>query len=214
VVRRPAAVLTSPTVAALAGTVVAIAYFLLAGELDVSQDLRAEPRLHALAGCAAIAWCATVAGMAGVALVPAVLASLGGVLLIALLAAADVGAGASGVEALAATLPAFVALVALTGTGEAVLDARAATGDALGLTLPGWGAAPDAGALALTEPLFCGAFVALAARLGLRPAGTGLAVFLGLAAAVALDGLPPLTAMGVAFYVANADRLRTLVRDD
>jgi hypothetical protein len=221
VVRGPAALLTT----ALTGVLVAVAYFALAGDFDVSQDLRAAPEAQAIAGSLGVAWCATVAGMAGVALAPAVLAVLGGGLLVAALAAGGAGAAATpfealwygalgalfsavlGSRALAATLPAFVGLIALAGGGEAVLDARAALGDPLALELPGWGPSPPAGALALTEPLFCGAFVALAARLDLHPLATGLGCAAGLAAAVLLPGLPPLSAMAVGFYLANADRL-------
>ena len=232
-VRGPAALLTA--------TLVALAYFLLAGELP---DLGS--------GDAAV----LVAGLVGVGLVAGIVVGLvfsaeeafplwllfgGSFLLVAGMDAAGAGASVSTFEALAAgaggillgralaapvvafAIPIFVAVVDAwsVARGPSSRLAEDGTRGAAELTfdLPAWGEAAGASSrLGIVDAVFLAMFSVWAARYGLRLRATVAAMVAGLGAAVVLSvtldrAVPALPLIAVGYWLANLDRFQGLLRE-
>ena len=231
-VRGPAALLTA--------TVVALAYFLLAGELpDLGR------------GDAAV----LVAGLVGVGLVAGIVVGLvfsgeerfplwllfgGSFLLVAGMDAAGAGSSVSTFEALAAgsggillgralaapvvafAIPIFVAIVdswsVATGPSSRLAEDGARGAAELTFDLPAWGDATGASSrLGIVDAVFLAMFSVWASRYGLRLRATVVGMVAGLFAAVilsvALDrAVPALPLVAVGYWLANLDRFEGLLR--
>ncbi|WP_205696016.1 hypothetical protein [Conexibacter sp. SYSU D00693] len=243
-VRRASPVLSARAAALLLAAllVAAQAYVLLAGDLpDVGSASDT-----AMAG----GWGGVLAVVVGVAAVAPlgdeppllVLAGLGTLLLVGMLAVADAGSGATVVEAmgwgavgalfaiatqtpaLVVALPVFVAAVDLGsglvgggGPSGLLLTGDPQTGDVLSLTLPGWDGAPAPARLGITDAAFLGVFLTYARRFDLRPVFVAAASATWLAAVFTLElredvVVPTVPVLAGVFLGCNLDRLPRVVR--
>jgi hypothetical protein len=232
VVRGPAAVL---------GLLAAQAYVLLAPQLPVIGDVDTSILVASAIGSGFVFLCiACVAPVSDVPPLLVLLAA-GAFGLVAGLNVADVGAGATPIEAvaysafgglfavgllapsLALALPIFVAATDIVSTyagGPSELLANAGQtqpGDPLSLELPDWGNGLPAGRLGISDAVFAGVFLVFARRFGLRMWATALAMWVATVGAIALKvgfdrAVPVLPLLAAAYFLANADRLPTLLR--
>jgi hypothetical protein len=163
-----------------------------------------------------------------------------GLVLVAILAIADVGAAATPIEAIAfgalgaalaaglptpgmaLVLPAVVAVVDLVSTLAGGLSehlgesAATKAGDPLSLEMPEWGSGLAAGRLGFSDAVFVGVFLLYSRHFGLRVTATWVALWLMTALAIVLHlwldaAIPVLPFAAAAFYLVNADRLRAMV---
>jgi hypothetical protein len=228
----------------LAATVVALTYFLVAGEL---------PSLGS--GDDAV----LVAGLIGVGLVGAIVLSLvaaageemafpiallflGAFILVAAMDAADAGSSVSAFEAVAAgsfgvllgrwlaapivalAIPIFVAIVdawsVASGPSSRLSEGGARGSAELSFDIPSWGGAPGAGSrLGLVDAIFLAMFMVWAQRFGLRPRATAIGMLCGLFAAVVLSvvldrAVPALPLIAIGYWIPNLDRLNDLLRPE
>ena len=227
--------------ALLAATVVAFAYFLLAGEL---------PSLGS--GDDAV----LVAGLIGVGLIAAIVLSLtaaadeehspiallflGAFILVAAMDAADAGSSVSAFEALAAgsfgillgralaapivalAIPIFVAIVdawsVASGPSSRLSESGARGSAELSFDIPSWGGAPGAASrLGIVDAIFMAMCRVWAQRFGLRPRATAAGMACGLFAAVILSvtlekAVPALPLIAIGYWIPNLDRLNALLR--
>jgi hypothetical protein len=230
VVLRPAAL--------LAATLVALAYFLLAGELP---DLGGGDRAVLVAGLVGVGMIAAVVlavAHAGDDLFPLVLLLLGSALLVAGMDAAGARASVSPFEALAAgslgvllgralatpavalAIPVFVAIVdawsVASGPSSRLADGNPRGAAELTFDLPSWGDAPGASSrLGLTDAVVLAMFTVWAKHFGLRQRATAIGMVTGLLAAVVLSvvldrAVPALPLMAVGYWLPNLDRFGAL----
>ena len=223
----------------LAATVVALAYFLLAGELPSAGSGDGAVLLSGLVGVGLVAAIVLSITWAGEELFPLVLLLTGSFMLVAGMDAAGAGASVSAFEAVAAgtfgvllgralaapavafAIPLFVAVVdawsAAHGPTSRLSESGARGAAELSFDLPAWGDAPGAASrLGLVDAVFLAMFSVWAARFGLRPRATALAMVAGLLAAVVLSVLldravPALPLVAVGYWTANLDRFGALL---
>ena len=164
----------------------------------------------------------------------------GGLLIVAGLAVANIGAAATPFEALfygcvgiafagvldaaplAVALPVFVALVEIVsiaggGASGLLVSQPVSRGDPLTLELPAWGGGLPAARISAVEVVFLAAFAAYAVRFHLREQATIAAMLAGLLLAlvltVALDtDIPVLALIAAGFVLPNIDRFPGLFR--
>ncbi len=224
--------------ALLGASLLALAYFLVAGALPDLGDGDLAVLLPGGIGLVLVAVCVLALVSLGDAIAPLVLLVCGAGLLVAALDVAGVGAGASMPEALLAgslgallgrllaapvvalAVPLFVALVdawsVATGPTSRLLHDHPHGADALSFELPSWG--QDGGSrLGLADAIFLAMFAAWAARFGLRPRATAVGMVAGLLATLAISvltdrALPALPLIAVGYWLPNLDRLAGLLR--
>jgi hypothetical protein len=211
---------------------------LVAPELPELHPAHLATFVAMTAGLAAVFACIAAVAPVSDVMPLMVLIALGGLLLVAGLDAAGVGAAATPVEAiayaaagalfavallapsLAIALPVFVAavdvLTAIYGGPSDLLSTGPAGGDPLTLELPAWGTGLPAGRLGVADAVFAGVFLVYARRFGLRPRGTAVAMFAAAVAATAIDlwldaAVPVLPLMAAGYIVVNVDRLPALM---
>jgi len=234
VVRGPAAL--------LAAVPLALAYFLLAGELPDLGGGDAAALVAGVVGAGLVA--AVVLGLAyaGDAAPPLALLLLGSTILVAGMGAAGAGASVSTFEALAAgalgallgralatpavalAVPVFVAIVdawsSVSSPGRAAAPGGARGSEELTFDLPAWGDAAGASfRLGLVDAVFLAMFAVWAQRFGLRPRATAAGMVAGLLVSVALSvaldrAVPALPLVAVGYWLANLDRFAGLLRTD
>lgn len=223
-----------------AAIAVAQVYVLVVGELPHLTPDDTSVLVSCIAGSAAIYLCigATLPLYEDLVVLRAVAG--GGLVLVAILAIADVGAAATPTEAvafgalgaalaaglptpgMALALPAFVAVVDLVSTLAGGLSehlANAGTtkrGDPLSLEMPEWALGGPAGRLGISDAVFAGVFLLYAHQFGLRPRATAVALWLVTVLAIVLhvwqdSAIPVLPLAAGAYYLVNADRLWSMV---
>ncbi|MFL5844624.1 MAG: hypothetical protein ACJ762_08025 [Solirubrobacteraceae bacterium] len=230
-VRRPAAL--------LGATVVALVYFLVAGELP---DLGSGDAAVLVAGLVGVGFVAAIVlgvAAAGEELFPLTLLFLGSFMLVAGMDAAGAGSSVSAFEAVAAgtfgvllgrwlaapavafAIPIFVAIIdawsVASGPSSRLSESGARGAAELSFDLPAWGDAPGAASrLGLVDAIFLAMFSVWAARFGLRRRATAVGMVAGLFAAVILSVLldravPALPLVAVGYWIANLDRFGQLL---
>jgi hypothetical protein len=226
--------------AAAAVLALAQAYVLLADRLPSVTPVDLSLLVAGLCGSAAIYACLGVTAPAWDVPVQLAVVTVGGLVVVAVLAVADVGAAATPVEAVAygalgawlagglvspaaaLGVPLFVAVVDVISTFAGGLSEHIADsgppkgGDPLTLELPDWHTGLSGGRLGVSDAVFAGVFLLFARRLGLRPRATVAGLWVGtlvaIGLAVALDhAIPALPFMALGFYAVNADRLPGMV---
>jgi hypothetical protein len=226
VVRGPAAL--------LAASVLALAYFLLAGELPDLGGGDAAILASGLAGIGMIAAVVLSVTRAGDDLFSLVLLFLGSFILVAGMGAAGAGSSVSTFEALAAgsfgvllgralaapavalAIPVFVAIVdswsVASGPSARLAEGGARGAAELSFDLPAWGdAAGAASRLGIVDAIFLAMFSVWAARFGLRTRATMAGMVAGLTLAVVLSvtldrAVPALPLVAVGYWLPNLDR--------
>jgi hypothetical protein len=231
VVRGPAAL--------LGATLVALAYFLLAGELPSLGDGDAAVVVAGLVGVGLVAAIVLSLAHAGDERFPLALLFVGSFMLVAAMDAAGAGASVSAFEAVAAgsfgvllgralaapavalAIPVFVAIVdawsVASGPTSRLSESGARGASELTFDLPSWGDAPGAGSrLGLVDAIFLAMFSVWARHFGLRPRATAVGMVTGLFAAVVLSvtldrAVPALPLMAVGYWLPNLDRFGRLL---
>jgi hypothetical protein len=228
--------------AAVLGLLVAAqVYFLVAPELPVIGDPDTSIIVGCTVGSAFIFACAACVVPVSDSPPLLLLMTIGAFGLMAGLNAANAGAAATPVEAvayagfgalfaigllapsLALALPVFVAgidTISLFAGGPSELLANAGIterGDPLSLEMPDWGTGLPAGRLGLSDAVFAGVFLVYARRFGLRYRATAVGMWVGTVAAVVIqvqtgEAIPVLPFMAAGYFLANADRLPSLLR--
>lgn len=227
--------------ALLAATLVALAYFLAAGELPSLGSGDDAVLIAGLAGVGLVAAIVlSVVAAADDELLPIVLLFVGSFILVAAMDAADAGSSVSAFEAVAAgsfgvllgrwlaapivalAIPIFVAVVdawsVAGGPSERLSEGGARGSDVLSFDLPSWGGAPGAGSrLGVVDAVFLAMFLVWARRFGLRARATAIGMVGGLAAAVVLSvvldrAVPALPLIAIGYWLPNLDRLNGLLR--
>jgi len=235
VVLRPAAL--------LAATVVALAYFLLAGDLPTLGNGDDAVLVAGLIGVGLVA--AVVLSLVAAAdeeLFPIALLFLGAFMLVAAMDAADAGSSVSAFEAVAAgsfgvmlgrwlatplvalAIPIFVAIVdawsVASGPSSRLSESGARGSDELSFDIPSWGGDPDAASrLGIVDAIFLAMFLVWAQQFGFRPRATALGMVAGLGAAVILSvtldrAVPALPLIAIGYWLPNLDRLNDLLRPE
>jgi hypothetical protein len=232
VVRGPAAL--------LAAGAVALAYFLLAGELPSLGSGESATLVAGLVGVGLIAAIVLTVAHAGDELVPIALLFGGSALLVAGMDAAGAEASVSPFEAVAAgsfgvllgralaapavalAIPVFVAIVdawsVANGPTSRLADGNPRGAAELTFDLPSWGGAPGASSrLGLVDAVFLAMFSVWAARFGLRRRATTIGMVAGLLTAVALSvlldrAIPALPLMAIGYWLPNLDRFAAMFR--
>lgn len=226
--------------ALLGATLVALAYFLLAGELPSLGDGDAAVLVAGLVGVGMIAAIVLALVSAGDELFPLTLLFLGSFLLVAGMDAAGAGTSVSPFEAIAAgsfgvllgralaapvvafAIPIFVAIVdawsVASGPSSKLSDSDTRGSAELSFDLPSWGDEPGAATrLGIVDAIFLAMFSVWAARFGLRPRATAVGMVAGLFGAVVLSVLtdravPALPLVAVGYWTANLDRFDQLLQ--
>lgn len=226
--------------ALLGATLVALAYFLLAGELPDLGNGDAAILVSGLVGVGMVTAIVLTLVNAGDELFPLTLLFLGSFILVAGMDAAGAGTSVSAFEALAAgslgillghalaapvvafVIPVFVAIVdawsVAYGPSSSLSESGARGAAELSFDLPAWGDAPGAAArLGLVDAIFLAMFSVWAARFGLRPRATAVGMVAGLFGAVVLSVLtdravPALPLLAVGYWMANLDRFGRLLQ--
>jgi hypothetical protein len=224
----------------LGATLVALAYFLLAGELPSLGSGDAAVLVAGLVGVGLVAAIVLSVASAGDELFPLTLLFLGSFMLVAGMDAAGAGSSVSAFEALAAAtfgvllgralatpavalaIPVFVAVVdawsVARGPSARLAEGGARGSSELSFDLPSWGDAPGAASrLGIVDAVFLAMFSVWAARFGLRPRATAIGMVVGLFAAVVLSvvlerAVPALPLMAVGYWLPNLDRFNRLMR--
>ena len=228
--------------ALLGATLVALAYFLLAGELPDLGDGDAAVLVSGLVGVGMVAAIVLALTQAGDELFPLTLLFLGSFILVAGMDAAGAGTSVSAFEALAAgsfgillgralaapvvafAIPIFVAIVdawsVAYGPSSTLSESGARGASELSFDLPAWGGGPGTGTrLGVVDAIFLAMFSVWAARFGLRPRATAVGMVAGLMGAVVLSVLtdravPALPLVAVGYWMANIDRFDQLLQRD
>ena len=229
--------------ALLAATVVAFAYFLLAGELPSLGSGDDAVLVAGLVGVGLVA--AIVLGIVAAAdeeVFPIALLFLGAFMLVAAMDAADAGSSVSTFEAVAAgafgillgrwlatpivalAIPIFVAIVdawsVATGPSQRLAEGGARGSEELSFDIPSWGGEPGAASrLGIVDAIFLAMFMVWAQRFGLRPRATAIGMVCGLFAAVVLSvtldkAVPALPLIAIGYWIPNLDRLNDLLRPE
>lgn len=226
--------------ALLGATVVALVYFLVAGELPDLGSGDAAVLVAGLAGVGLVAAIVLSVTTAGDELFPLWLLFVGSFMLVAGMDAAGAGSSVSAFEAVAAgtfgvllgralaapavafAIPVFVAIVdawsVATGPSSRLSESGARGAAELSFDLPAWGGAPGAASrLGIVDAIFLAMFSVWAARFGLRPRATAVGMVAGLVAAVVLSVLldravPALPLVAVGYWTANLDRFDQLLQ--
>lgn len=226
--------------ALLAATLVALAYFLLAGELPDLGSGDGAVLVAGLVGVGLVAAIVVGVVFAGEEVLPLWLLLGGSFILVAGMDAAGAGSSVSTFEALAAAsagiligralaapivafaIPIFVAVVdawSVASGPTSRLSQEGARGAAeLTFDIPAWGDAPGAASrLGVVDAIFLAMFSVWAARYGLRLRATVAAMVAGLLAAVVLSvtldrAVPALPLVAVGYWLANLDRFEGLLR--
>lgn len=226
----------------LGATLVALAYFLLAGELPSLGSGDTAVLVAGLVGVGLIAAIVLTLTRAGDELFPLALLFAGSFMLVAGMDAAGAGASVSAFEAIAAAtfgvllgralatpavalaIPVFVAVVdawSVARGPSARLSETGTRGAAeLSFDLPSWGDAPGAASrLGIVDAIFLAMFSVWARRFGLRPRATAIGMVAGLFAAVVLSvtlerAVPALPLMAVGYWLPNLDRFSGLLRGE
>ena len=227
--------------ALLGATSVALAYFLLAGQLPSLGSGDGAALVAGLVGGALVGAVTLGVPLAGDEVVPVAMLLGGSALLVAGMDAAGAQASVTAFEALAAgslgvllgralaapavalAVPVFVAVVdaysAASGPSSRLADGVPRGAAELTFDLPSWGGVPGAGSrLGLTDALFMAMFAVWAQRFGLRPRATLVGMMCGLLAAIALSVLldravPALPLIAVGYWLPNLDRFGRLFRE-
>ncbi|MCW2992456.1 MAG: hypothetical protein JWM73_3050 [Solirubrobacterales bacterium] len=226
----------------LGATTLALAYFLVAGELPDLGNGDVAVLVAGLIGVGLVAGIVLAVTRAGDDLFPLSLLMLGSLILVAGMDAAGAGSSVSAFEAVAAgtfgvllgralaapavalAIPIFVAIVdawsVASGPTSRLSESGARGASELTFDLPSWGGAPDAASrLGIVDAIFLAMFSVWAARFGLRPRATAIGMVLGLLAAVVLSVLldravPALPLVAVGYWTANLDRFDQLLQRD
>lgn len=226
--------------ALLAATLVALAYFLLAGELPDLGSGDGAVLVAGLVGVGLVAAIVVGVVFAGEEVLPLWLLLGGSFILVAGMDAAGAGSSVSTFEALAAAsagiligralaapivafaIPIFVAVVdawSVASGPTSRLSQEGARGAAeLTFDIPAWGDAPGAASrLGVVDAIFLAMFSVWAARYGLRLRATVAAMVAGLLAAVVLSvtldrAVPALPLVAVGYWLVNLDRFEGLLR--
>ena len=245
-VRGSASVLARPPLpgrptALLAATVVALAYFLLTGDLPSLGSGDGAVLVAGLVGTGLIAAIVLSVTRAGDEMFPVALLFVGSTMLVAGMDAAGAAASVSPFEALAAgsfgvllgralaapavalAIPVFVAVVdawsVATGPSSRLANGSPRGAAELTFDLPSWGGVPGASSrLGLTDAVFLAMFSVWAVRFGLRPRATLVGMVAGLLAAVVLSvtldrPVPALPLIAVGYWLPNLDRFAGMFHD-
>ena len=225
--------------ALLGATLVALAYFLLAGELPDLGNGDTAILVSGLVGVGMVAAIVLALTRAGDELFPIALLFLGSFMLVAGMDAAGAGSSVSAFEALAAgsfgillghalaapvvafAIPIFVAIVdawsVASGPTSQLSESGTRGAAELSFDLPSWGDAPGASTrLGIVDAIFLAMFSVWAARYGLRPRATAVGMVAGLLGAVVLSvitgrAVPALPLVAVGYWMANLDRFDQLL---
>jgi hypothetical protein len=232
VVRGPAAL--------LGATLVALTYFLVAGDLPSLGDGDGATLVAGLVGVGLIAAVILAVTDAGDDLFPLVLLFVGGLLLVAGMDAAGAHASVSPFEAVVAgtfgvllgralaapavalAIPVFVAIVdawsVVDGPTSRLSDGHPRGASELTFDLPSWGGTPGASSrLGVVDAIFLAMFAVWARRFGLRVRATIIGMVAGLLGAVVLSvvldrAVPALPLMAVGYWLPNLDRFGQMFR--
>ena len=227
--------------ALLAAGPLALAYFLLAGELPDLGGGDTAALASGLAGVAMVAAVVLSITHAGESRAPLALLLLGSFILVAGMDAAGAGSSVSAFEAMAAgafgallgralatpavalAVPVFVAIVdafsVASDPGRGLSGSGARGAAELSFDLPAWGDAVGAASrLGLVDAVFLAMFSTWALRFGLRRRATVAGMVGGLALAVVLSvildrAVPALPLVAVGYWLPNVDRFGALLRD-
>lgn len=226
--------------ALLGATAVALVYFLVAGELPDLGSGDAATLVAGLVGVGFVAAIVLAVTYSGDDLFPLTLLFVGTLMLVAGMDAAGAEASVTAFEAVTAgtfgvllgralaapavafAIPLFVAIVdawsVASGPTSRLSESGARGAAELSFDIPAWGGSPDAASrLGLVDAIFLAMFGVWAARFGLRPRATPIAMVLGLFAAVVLSvvldrAVPALPLMAVGYWTANLDLWMPLLR--
>ena len=248
-VRRPAPVLSprrrrrpGPGTLAVAGPLLALAYFLAAPALPALPDGDVTTIVAGGIGLLMVAVSTLAIVPAAETLFGPLLIAAGAGLVVGALnadAVHGVGAGANVAEALlagaigllfarwlatpviAVAVPIFVAAIDIwsvaSGPSSQLLDTGTDRVDPLSFDMPAWGDLGSAGHLGLSDALFLSMFAAWAWRYGLRRGPTIIGLTIGLLASLglglALDrAIPALPLLAAGYLLPNLDRIPALLR--
>jgi hypothetical protein len=234
VVRGPAAL--------LGATLVALVYFLVAGDLPDLGSGDTATIIAGLIGVGLIAAIVLSVTYAGDDLFPLSLLFLGTFMLVAGMDAAGAGSSVSAFEAVAAgtfgvllgrwlaapavafAIPVFVAIIdawsVASGPSSRLSESGTRGSAELSFDIPAWGHATGASSrLGLVDAIFLAMFSVWAMRFGLRPRATAIGMVLGLFTAVVLSvvldrAVPALPLIAVGYWTANLDRFDQLLARD
>lgn len=226
--------------ALLGATLVALTYFLVAGDLPGLGD---GDTATLVAGCCGVGMIGAVVlsvTEAGDDVVPLVLLLLGTVMLVAAMDAAGAHASVSPFEAVAAgtfgallgralaapavalAIPVFVAIVdawsVANGPTSRLANGHPRGAAELTFDLPSWGGTPGASSrLGIVDAIFLAMFAVWARRFGLRRRATAAGMMLGLLGAVVLSvvlnrPVPALPLMAIGYWLPNLDRFMGMFR--
>lgn len=218
----------------LAALPVALAYFLLAGDLPSLGSGDSAVIVAGIVGIGAIAAIVLSVAAVGDEVFPIALLFVGSAMLVAGMDAAGAHASVSPFEALAAgslgvllgralaapavalAIPVFVAIVdawsVASGPSSRLANGSPRGAAELTFDLPSWGGVPGASSrLGLTDAVFLAMFSIWAVRFGLRLRATAVGMVAGLLAAVILSvalnrPVPALPLIAVGYWLPNLDR--------
>jgi hypothetical protein len=239
VVRRLASLLDGPAGLVVAFTL-ALAYFLIAGELPGLGDGDTATLVAGLVGVGVIAGVVLTVVHNGDAVTPVALLALSTAILVGAMDASGAHASVSAMEAVLAgclgiiighllaapvvalAIPVFVAIVdawsVANGPSSRLSEGHPRGAAELTFDIPSWGGTPGASSrLGLVDAIFLAMFAVWARRFGLRPVATAIGMTTGLLAAVVLSvaldrAIPALPLMAVGYWLPNVDRFAAMFR--
>ena len=238
-VRGPASLLDGP-LGLVAAFVVALAYFLIAGDLPQLGDGDTATLVAGIVGVGIIAGLVLTVVHNGIDLAPIVLLLLASGILVGAMDASGAEASVSAMEAVfagclgvllgrllaapvvALAIPVFVAIVdawsVANGPSSRLSEGNPRGAAELTFDLPSWGGTPGASSrLGLVDAIFLAMFAVWAKRFDLRPAATAIGMVAGLLASVVLSvvldrAIPALPLMAVGYWLPNLDRFAAMFR--
>ena len=198
--------------ALLGATLVALTYFLVAGDLPSLGDGDRATLVAGLVGVGLIAAVILAVTDAGDDLFPLALLFVGSLLLVAGMDAAGAHASVSPFEAI------VDAWSVVDGPTSRLSDGHPRGASELTFDVPSWGGTPGASSrLGVVDAIFLAMFAVWARRFGLRLRATMIGMVAGLLGAVVLSvvldrAVPALPLMAIGYWLPNLDRFAGMFR--